>query len=239
MLNIAICDDELSVGSYLEDVILRQTQKTGVETEIEIFSTAEECLKFIKEEHSFDLLFLDIELGKMNGIELASTVREDLENDYMQIVYVSGKESYAMELFETQPLNFLVKPIDEEKVSKVLEKAIKILKKDEKVFCYKKGHKQKKELFKDILYFEVKNREIMICTRNQKDTFYGTMKNLVEELEKSDFFICHKSFLVHYKKVKMFEKNQLIMENGDIIPISRGHRERVKKIQLEWEARDL
>lgn len=239
MLYIAICEDELSMGSYLEDIICKHAQRAGVEIDIEVFLTAEECLKYIEENQSLDLLFLDIELEKMNGIELASIVREKLENNYMQIVYISAKESYAMELFETQPLNFLVKPIDEEKLFKVFSKAVKILSDKEKVFYYKKGHKQKKEFIKDILYFEVRNREIMICSRNQKDNFYETMKSLEEKLGKYGFFLCHKSFLAHYEKVKIFERDRLIMENGDIIPISRTHRETVKEIQLKREARNL
>lgn len=239
MLYIAICEDEVSIGNRLEKLIRRQAEIENVEIDIEVFVTAEECLNDIKENHSFDLLFLDIELGNMSGIELAESIRNDLCDDYMQIVYISAKESYAMKLFETQPLNFLVKPVKEEKLAKVFQKAVKLLEHKEEVFCYKKGHSQKKELIKDILYFEVRNREIIICSKGGKDTFYGALKNIVDELKKYNFFLCHKSFFIHYEKVKIFEASRLIMENGDVIPISQAQRKAVKEMQLEMEIRNL
>lgn len=239
MIYIAICEDDVSIGNYLEELIRTQAENEKAEINIEVFLTAEECLDYIKENHSFDLLFLDIELGNMSGIELAETIRNDLGDDYMQIVYISAKESYAMKLFETQPLNFLVKPIEKEKLKKVFCKAIKILEQKEEVFCYKKGHSQKKVFIKDILYFEVQNRKIIIYSKNAKDTFYGALKNIAEELKKYHFFLCHKSFLIHYEKVRIFESSRLIMENGDEIFISQAKRQEVKEIQMEMEIRNL
>lgn len=210
MLYIAICEDELAIGSRLEELIYKQAEIKNVQIDIEVFLTAEECLAYIKQNHFFDLLFLDIELRNMNGIELADLIRNDLRDDYMQIVYISAKESYAMKLFETQPLNFLVKPISEEKLAKVFSKAIKILDNKEKMFCYKKGHVQKRVL-----------------------------KNIYEELKIYNFFLCHKSFLINYEKVKIFESNRLIMENEDMLPISQAQRKTVKEFQLEMEIRNL
>lgn len=186
-----------------------------------------------------DLLFLDIELGRMSGIELAEIIRNELHNDYMQIVYVSSKTSYAMELFESHPLHFLVKPLDEECFANVFRKAVKLIDKNEETFSYKKGHVYQKVFFSEILYFEASNREVIMHTDTGTAIFYGRLKNLYPELQKHGFFFCHKSFLVHYEKVKIFETNQLVMQNGDIIPISQGQRKAVKALQLERELRYL
>ena len=83
-------------------MLRRQAEAENVSIQTEVFTSAEQCLKYIREKNVVDLLFLDIELGGMSGIELAEIIRNELRNDYMQIVYVSSKQSYAMELFESR-----------------------------------------------------------------------------------------------------------------------------------------
>lgn len=144
-----------------------------------------------------------------------------------------------MELFESHPLHFLVKPLDEEKLTRVFRKAVKLIDKSEETFQYKKGHSHKKVLLSEIIYFEASNREIIMHTNTENEIFYGTLKNIYPKLQKQGFFFCHKSFLVHYDKVKIFETNQLVMQNGDMIPISQSQRKAVKELQLERELRDL
>lgn len=239
MISIAICEDDVFLVGQMETMLYRQAESEGVAIQTEVFTSAEKCLKYIREECMVDLLFLDIELGKMSGIELAERIRNELHNDYMQIVYVSSKQSYAMELFESHPLHFLVKPLDEGKLKRVFHKAVKLIDKSEETFQYKKGYSHKKVFLSEIIYFEASNREIIMHTNTENEIFYGTLKNIYQKLQKQGFFFCHKSFLVHYDKVKIFETNQLIMQNGDIIPISQGQRKMVKELQLERELRDL
>jgi len=239
MISIAVCEDEVFLGSQMEMLLYRFAEESGVSVETEVFVSAEQCLRYIKEEKNIDLLFLDIELGKMSGIELASVIRNELHNDDMQIVYVSSKKSYAMELFESHPLNFLVKPLDEEKFLRIFQKAVTLIDQSEKIFCYKKGHAQHKIFLSEILYFEANNREITIHMCDETEVFYGALKNIYQELEGKGFFFCHKAFLVQYDKVKVFETNQLKMQNGDVLPISQGKRRMVKEIQLKREARYL
>lgn len=239
MINIAVCEDDVFLGGQIEKMLYRQAEAAGVVIETEVLTSAEQCLKYIREERMVDLLFLDIELVGMNGIELAAIIRNELHNDYMQIVYVSSKQSYAMELFESHPLHFLVKPLDEEKLARVFRKAVKLIDKNEETFRYKKGHTYKKVFLFEIIYFEADNREVIMHTASGTDTFYGTLKSIYPKLQKHGFFFCHKSFLAHYEKVKIFETNQLTMQNGDIIPISQGQRKAVKELQLERELRYL
>lgn len=240
MIQIAVCEDDVFLGGRIETMLRRQAEAENVSIQTEVFTSAEQCLKYIREKNVVDLLFLDIELGGgMSGIELAEIIRNELRNDYMQIVYVSSKQSYAMELFESRPLHFLVKPLEEEKLAKVFQKAVKLIDKSEETFRYKKGHAYKKVFLSEIIYFEADNREIIMYTDTENEIFYGTLKKIYPELQKHGFFFCHKSFLIHYEKVKIFETNRLVMQNGDIIPISQGQRKAVKELQLERELRYL
>lgn len=239
MINIAVCEDDIFLGGQIETALCRHAEAEGVAIQTEVMTSAEQCLRYIRESNMVDLLFLDIELGAMSGIELAEIIRNELHNDYMQIVYVSSKQSYAMELFESHPLHFLVKPLDEKKLIKVFRKAIKLINKSEETFQYKKGHAHKKVFLSEILYLEASNREIIMHMNMGTEIFYGTLKSVYPELQKYGFFFCHKSYLISYEKVKIFETNQLIMQNGDMIPISQGQRKAVKELQLERELRYL
>ena len=89
------------------------------------------------ERKDFDIVFLDIELPKVSGIGVGRYIREVLKNEIVQIAYISAKEGYAMELFEFRPINFLVKPLEKEKVAKVIEKYFIITEQDNHVFEYK------------------------------------------------------------------------------------------------------
>ena len=78
------------------------------------------------EKEQYDIIFLDIMLPQMDGVELGSYIRNVKNDNYTQIVYISSETSYAMELFEVRPLNFLIKPLDEKKIQKVLELFLKL-----------------------------------------------------------------------------------------------------------------
>lgn len=167
MINIAVCEDDVFLGGQIETMLYRQAETEGVEIQTEVFTSAENCLKYLKEECMVDLLFLDIELGKMSGIELAERIRNELHNDYMQIVFVSSKQSYAMELFESHPLHFLVKPLDEEKLTRVFRKAVKLIDKSEETFQYKKGIRIRKSCFLKSFILR-RATEKLLCIQIQK-----------------------------------------------------------------------
>ena len=121
-----------------------------------------------QEGNPLDVLFLDIELWKMTGIEAGSFIRNRLEDRRLQIVYISGKASCAWSLFKTQPLDFLVKPIRQEQVDEVLDLAVKILGRNETKFAYQSGRDYYYIPYGDIRYFV----SFMIeCGQEEKSVF--------------------------------------------------------------------
>lgn len=239
MIRIAVCEDEVFLGGEMEKLLYKLAEKQGISIQTEVFTSAEQCYAYLQNESMVDILYLDIELGVMSGIELASIIRNEFNNDEMQIIYVSSKKSYAMELFESHPLNFIVKPLEEEKFAKIFYKAAQLVDQSEKTFSYKKGRSYHKMFFSEILYFEASNREVILHGYDRCEKFYGSLKNIYSDVSQYGFFFCHKSFLVQYDKVRTFESNRLIMQNGDEIPISQGQRRAVKEIQLQKELRLL
>lgn len=109
MYRIGICDDETDICAKIEEIVLLYARKRDVNLDTEVWYSGEGVCEYLKRGNSIDILFLDIELLHMTGIEVANFIRNRLENRKMQIVYISEKQSYALALFKTQPLDFLVK----------------------------------------------------------------------------------------------------------------------------------
>ena len=120
MYRIGICDDEIEFCTEIEGFVQEYAEKEEITVETEIFTSGEVLFETINNGNTFELLFLDIELGGINGVEVGHRLREKVENEAMQIVYVSSKESYAMQLFQIRPFDFLTKPVNMEKISKVM-----------------------------------------------------------------------------------------------------------------------
>ena len=125
MYQIGICDDDKILCAELEETLYRVAEKLSVKVEVEVWYSGESLLCDLKKGTSLDIIFLDIELTQQNGVAVGSFIRNEMEDLETHIVYISGRESYAMQLFCIQPLDFLIKPISEEKLKEVLERSLK------------------------------------------------------------------------------------------------------------------
>lgn len=181
-----------------------------------------------QEENPLDVLFLDIELWKMTGIEAGSFIRNRLEDRRLQIVYISGKASYAWSLFKTQPLDFLVKPIRQEQVDVVLDLAVKILGRNETKFAYQSGRDYYYIPYGDIRYFVSEGRKIRIVTTQGEKEFYGKLRELEKTLPK-DFLKIHQSYLVHTLFVARYAYDEVELTDGTILSISKKYRKQVRE----------
>lgn len=140
MLKIAICDDINAVCVQVEDILNRICQKNGIKSDIEIFYSGITLKKQLDNGTYYDVIFLDIEMKGMSGIELSKYLRDQLNNDSMQIVFISGKKDYAIDLFDYDPILFLLKPLNDTKIEKAFNKLVKKLNLHADAFEYKVGH---------------------------------------------------------------------------------------------------
>lgn len=235
MLKIAICDDDNYICIQLEEILLNLGDIYLEKLEINIFYSGVELDKAIKNGDFFDLIFLDIEMKNMNGVEVGTKIRCEYENETTQIIYISSMENYAMELFQVRPMDFIIKPLNYEKISKVFETALRLIPKNNEVFQYQTGHTSCKLLLKDILYFESINRKINVITCGRTDMFYGVLNDIHKNLQPFNFLYIHKSFLVNYIHIVKFEYSQVTMSDNCVLPISQQNRKAVRSLQLKME----
>ena len=128
---IAICDDAQVDRKYISDIIKQWAVQTGHSIRISTFSSAENFLFHYAEENDFHILLLDIEMGAMEGVTMAKKLRR--ENDAVQIVFITGYSDYISEGYEVAALHYLMKPVKEEKLYSVLDRAIGKIQKNERV----------------------------------------------------------------------------------------------------------
>lgn len=235
MFRIGICDDEVAICSQIEKVILNYQKTTTQEMQIEVFYSAEKLNTFMVHEHNFDLIFLDIEMKGLNGLDLGRKIREEMDNQITQIVYVSGKDSYFRDLFEVRPMHFLSKPVEPDKVIKDIELAMKLTNRLGGLFSYKRGSDTHKLPIKNIIYFQSVNREIRIVTTTGEELFYGKLHDVFHQVAKYRFINIHKSYIINYEHVANFKYDEVLMSNSACLPISQLKRKEVRGLQMRYE----
>lgn len=235
MFRIAICDDEYTISSQVERILLKYAKRNFLEIDIEVFSSGEELCRYIEEDHGFDLIYLDIEMKLMNGIEVGKKIRKTLQDHKTEIVYISGKDGYDRQLFDVQPLHFIPKPIKPKVVIEDLNLAMLRAEKLNYIFTYKKGTDTYRMPVKDIIYFESNDKEIKIVTVNHEDNFYGRIHDVYETVANYQFIKIHRSYIINYLHAALFKYDEVIMSNGVQLPISQSKRKEVREIQLSIE----
>lgn len=235
MFRIAVCDDEQVICSQFENVIMKYAEGCSEKIETQVFYSGEELCRFLEMGQSFDLIFLDIELKLINGIEVGKKIRGELDNQILQIVYISGKDNYFRDMFDVRPMHFLQKPIDEAEIIKDVRLAMKLTEKLGGTFIYKKGHEIFRKPIKNIMYFESNNREVKMVTRDGEEIFYGKLDEVFKQVAKYQFMYIHKSYIVNYFFVTKFRYEEVTMSNDEILPISQARRKATRELQVKFE----
>jgi DNA-binding LytR/AlgR family response regulator len=235
MIRIAICDDEEAICSMLEEDIRIACARINIKFEIDVFSSGSNLKQQLIKGNMYNIFFLDIELNDESGITISDCIRNEINDESAQIVYVSGKTEYDRQLFAFRPFSFIEKPFDVDVICTTLEKYIRIYGTKNNLFHYQYGHDIYWVNFNSILYFKSDRKRINVICLSSKDEFYGTISSLIEQLSSREFISPHKSYLVNYRFIKVFQSDAIIMVNGDKIPIAKGKRDEISKLQLHFE----
>lgn len=229
MFRIAVCDDEPNICTKIHNIIRDNKKLKGYEIDIEVFHSGESMFDFIESKHSFDLILLDIELEFMNGVEVGRKIRQEKKDEVTQILYISAKQSYAMELFDNRPLSFLIKPIDEDKLTDLIEKAIRISDISCSYFEFKHQGMTRIIQYKDILCFTSEDKQIQMQTNTGTKTFFGKLDEIEKELYNNQFIRIHKSTIVNYQYISKASYDHIILTTGDTFTISQRYRISVRE----------
>ncbi|MGN0976649.1 MAG: LytR/AlgR family response regulator transcription factor [Faecousia sp.] len=220
MLRIGICDDFLEARFSLRCALERALERRGMEASFSEFSSGERLLHWL-ENHlgELDLVFLDMEMGQLDGIDTARRLRA--ADDGLQLVFVTAYAHRVFDGYGVGALGYLMKPPKPEQLEDILARAAAALEKDaEKVFLCQSGEVTYRIPLKTIRYFVSDRRRVTCVTQGRSCTFYGKLDQ-VEQQVGQGFVRIHQRYLVRAGAVDRFSGSEVSL--GDtVLPVSRS-----------------
>ncbi len=222
---VAICDDSDADRRYIMDMVRSWASAAGHEVQIDGFPSAESFLFRYAGESDYDILLLDIEMGAMDGVTMAKELRKS--NDTVQIIFITGYSDYISEGYEVAALHYLMKPVNEEKLCLVLDRAAEKLAKNERVLNFEVSGEMVRVPIYQIRYADVLGNYVTVHALTDV-----TVKMTLGELEKQldeRFYRVGRSALVNLTQISRVTRTEIQLNDGTAIPLPRGAYEGVNR----------
>lgn len=229
MFTIAICDNDNKDSIKIETIVKSYLDTKLIPYQMYKFKSGEELLEF---HDKFDLIFLDIAMDGINGIQAGQKMHEINRN--VKIIYTTSYQQYFIQAVNNvHAFAYLEKPILKDKAEQQLDEVILYIQEEnEKMDIVKfeiieitgEGeleNKIKNFEVKDILYFEYFNRKIKIKLENEEYFFIDSMKDLAKKMQEHNFEICHQCFLVNLRHIKKIKGYEVFLDNNEKLPVSQ------------------
>lgn len=233
-MRFAICDDERVHINELEEYF---AQKEDLQIESEPFESGEALLDAYKQgQQSFDALFVDMEMGGMNGIETANAIREIDER--VSIVFVTSHEEYAIDCFQCSPLRFLKKPLQLEKMDDALRAINHVLTQKHATFSFYENKNYVRLYCADIIYCEGSRNKMVLYTVSGVHQVHMTFAEVEKALAPGMFYRCHKGFLVNLGYIKKIVGQDIVLHHCEtVLPIGRAYKQGLREAVVDYEER--
>lgn len=222
---VAVCDDSDADRRYIMNMVRSWASAAGHEVQIDGFPSAESFLFRYAGESDYDILLLDIEMGAMDGVAMAKELRKS--NDTVQIIFITGYSDYISEGYEVAALHYLMKPVNEEKLCLVLDRAAEKLAKNERILNFEVSGEMVRVPIYQIRYADVLGNYVTVHA--QTDV---TVKMTLGELEKQldeRFYRVGRSALVNLTQISRVTRAEIRLNDGTAIPLPRGAYEGVNR----------
>lgn len=230
-LSIALCDDNETDLQYITSLVNAWAMQERIPVSVRTFPSGEAFLFHYAESKDYDILLLDVEMGKLNGIDLAKQIRA--HNDHVQIVFITGYPDFMAEGYEVSALHYLMKPVRPEKLGEVLSRAA-ALSQEKRPYLLVTSNRETIRIFFDAIYYaESQGHYMLICTRETQYRVRMTVSGLLEQLDGS-FYRCARSFVVNLRHICRITKSQIFLENQVSLPLGRGQYDEINKAMIGY-----
>jgi DNA-binding LytR/AlgR family response regulator len=218
-MKIAIVEDDQEDSELLEKLLKQYLLGENMKVDITVYRSGEDLL--VETPLELDLLFLDIQMDGLNGIQVAAKVRQT--NEHIVIIFVTNNPQYALAGYSVDALDYLIKPPTKELIERLMPRAVRRLGEADRACLTIHNYDG---LFvvnlSDINYIELENRRTIVHTKTASISCIGTLQSMEEQLP-GMFFRCHSAFLVNLMAVECL-KGQDVVVAGKQIPISKHRR---------------
>ncbi len=229
-MNCIIIDDD----SLSRKILTELVERTEYLNLIQTYSNAVDAINSLNDASEIDLIFLDIEMPEMSGMDFLRTLK-----DPPLVIIVSAREKYALESYQYNVTDYLLKPVQYGRFFTAVDRAKKQLLKSNSVEVQKNTSdeiyiRKNTSLFKlkynDILWIEALENYVIIHTFEKKYTINFTMRAILNNLPSNNFLRVHRSYIINLKKINVIEDNTIVMKIASgtkIIPIGRTYRDQL------------
>ncbi len=230
MIRIAICDDEKHMSDHIRSLVSDFFRKKNREISLRMFSSGEELLRY---NGQIDILFLDIQMKDMDGMETARKLRADQFRGFL--VFITILKEMVFQSFEVQAYDYLVKPVDKKQFEKTMERLYASMQNArEDSLLVQKGYEGRIIPKDEIVFCEVIDRKIYLnLASGDVVDYYERIENLEAKLDKH-FYRCHRSYLINLKHLKGYKNGTACMDNGKKIPVSRLRSKEFSGVVLQY-----
>nr|WP_288974326.1 LytTR family DNA-binding domain-containing protein [uncultured Blautia sp.] len=230
MIRIAICDDEKHMSDHIRAMASDFFRKKNREIQLRTFLSGEELLNY---DGQIDILFLDIQMNGMDGLETARKLRAGKFRGFL--IFITVLKEMVFQSFEVQAYDYLVKPVDEKQFRKTMERLyVSMQNTSEDSLLVQQGYERRIVPKDEIVFCEVIDRKIYLnLASGEVVDYYERIENLETKLG-SHFFRCHRSYLINLKHLKGYKNGTACMDNGKEVPVSRLRSREFSGVVLQY-----
>lgn len=226
MIRIAVCDDEKIM---LDTICERIADYYASDCEIVKYEDGKRLLEESKKQ-LFDVLFLDIDMPELNGMEVAQIIRET--NRYIKIIFVTNKDSLVYKTLQYTPFRYIRKAHFDEEFPEAAEELKKSLIESSRTETFSLKNRKICVKLRDIVYAEVINHTLKVVLEKETLNITKTMDELDETIGSFGFIRIHKSYLVNYRYISSVEAADVVLNSGEKLPLSK---KRAKEVMLQLQ----
>ncbi len=234
-MSFLVCDDEMKIVEQVSTLLQEHCMENGIHAQIHAFD--DPCA--IKDYDSYDIAFLDIDMEKLNGINLARKLRQ--ENPGIVIIFLTNFIQYAPEGFEVQAFRYLLKSDMQERLVSYFEDAVREVVREKQIITISVNAELIDIPVSHILYLESNLRVVtmhLINDDREEYRFYGNMTDLSEKLEALGFLRVQKSFLVNMEYIEQLQYEKVSLYGGIVLPSSAKNHKTLKQQYLKWRGKN-
>ncbi|WP_312442813.1 LytR/AlgR family response regulator transcription factor [Lacrimispora sp.] len=236
-----MCDDDPEARAQYARLIKKVAKKNKVEITISYFNSGEELLFYLADSpNQADIIYLDILMNNLNGLDTAKRLRELECNS--EIIFLTISEDYVFDAYDISPIHYLMKSnITTAKFEEVFIRATTLVsKKENDMFLCESGKNNIRKVipFKEISFFEIWKRIVTVhYNGGESFDFYSTMEQLENQLLHKGFIRIHRSYIVNMSYISQFQQNTLFLKTGENIPIGATYMKQMKQVFIDYISR--
>lgn len=240
-INIAVCDDKQEALDIIQEELVKAANNLNITIETYLYLDGNEVVDMIcNNKEEFDILFLDIDMPNISGLEVAKRIR-NTGSDII-LIFISAHEQYVFESFDYNPFKYIRKNKIKEEIEYSLKRAYKrISSENAKSIIIKAEDGEVRLKYASIMYFEIYSRKMSVFTNdNKKRNLVGrnTIKKIYSELDNEDFILIHSGCIVNVKYINEYSGHDITLDNGTKLIVSRTRIKEVKEaISSYWSKR--